>query len=226
MIYCVEDDSAIRNMMLYTLSASGFDARGFEDGEQFFQALEQELPELVMLDVMLPGMDGMQILRQLRKETATAGIPVIMATAKGTEFDKVIGLDEGADDYMAKPFGMMEMVSRIRAVLRRTASKGMQTLVFAQLILDPVGHTVTESGRPVSLTLKEYALLRLFMENPHRAFSRDELLDKVWDTDYAGESRTVDVHVGTLRTKLGVSGNCIQTVRGVGYRFDPEELTL
>ena len=222
-IYCVEDESSIRNLMIYTLNASGFDAQGFASGEELFKALEQQRPQLILLDIMLPGMDGLEILRTLRAHGSTASIPVIMATAKGTEYDKVYGLDLGADDYLAKPFGMMEMVSRIKAVLRRTAPKAGAQLTIGQLSLDPIGHTVTAQGKNVQLTLKEYALLKLLMENPGRVFTRDQLLSAIWDTDYVGETRTVDVHIGTLRTKLGACGKYIYTMRGVGYRLEEKK---
>lgn len=223
MIYCVEDDSSIRNLMIYTLNASGFEAAGFSDGESFFEALEKEKPQLVLLDVMLPGQDGLEILKILRSHPATADIPVIMATAKSTEFDKVIGLDMGADDYLSKPFGMMEMVSRIKAVLRRSAPRAMPVLAMGELTLDQNSHTVTVAGESVQLTLKEYQILKLFMENPGKVFSRDQLLSLIWDTEYVGETRTVDVHIGTLRTKLAACGEYIQTVRGVGYRMEAKK---
>lgn len=220
MIYCVEDDGSIRNLVVYTLTASGFQAQGFPDGQAFFQALEAQKPELVLLDIMLPGMDGIEILKALRADPATARIPVIMASAKGTEFDKVLGLDLGADDYLAKPFGMMEMVSRVKAVLRRTSPGSGQVLTLGGLSMDLSAHTVTAGGREVQLTVKEFALLRLFMENPGRVYTRDQLIHTIWETDYVGETRTVDVHIGTLRTKLGDFGGCIQTVRGIGYRME------
>jgi len=220
MIYCVEDDSAIRELMLYTLRASGFDAEGFGDGDCFFSAMEKEHPQLVLLDIMLPGMDGIAILKKLRADPDAARIPVILASAKGTEYDKVLGLDLGADDYLAKPFGMMEMVSRIRAVLRRSAPAEKAQLSMGTLQLDTASHTVTAGGSRVTLTLKEFELLRLFLSAPGRVFTREQLLEKVWGTDYIGESRTVDVHIGTLRTKLGACGDYIRTVRGVGYRME------
>lgn len=221
MIFCVEDDSAIRDLMIYTLNAAGFEAKGFADGSSFFAALQTEQPELVMLDIMLPGEDGLAILKKLRSRIETAQIPVIMATAKGTEYDKVIGLDLGADDYLAKPFGMMEMVSRIRAVLRRTSPKEEAKLLrIGSLELNDEAYTVLVKGERVQLTLKEYTILRTFMENPGRVFSRDQLLEMVWGIDYIGETRTVDVHIGTLRTKLGECGDYIETVRGVGYRME------
>ena len=221
MIYCVEDDSGIRELMVYTLRTSGYEAQGFYDGTAFFAALDRELPELVMLDIMLPGMDGMEILRRIRSNPVTARLPVIMATARGAEFDKVTGLDSGADDYLAKPFGMMEMVSHIRAVLRRVQPLPReQTLRIGKLELNQQEHTVRSGGCAVQLTLKEYELLRLFLTNPGRAFTRDQLLVKIWGMDYLGETRTVDVHIGTLRTKLGACGEYIRTIRGVGYRLE------
>lgn len=220
MIYCVEDDGCIRNLAVYALEASGFQAEGFPEGEAFFRAVEARKPELVLLDIMLPGMDGLEILKRLRADPTTARIPVIMATAKGTEFDKVQGLDLGADDYLAKPFGMMEMVSRIKAVLRRTGSKAPEILQIGRLTMDLNAHTVTGDGQRIQLTVKEFALLRLFMENPGRVYSRDQLINAIWETNYVGETRTVDVHIGTLRTKLGSWGAYIQTVRGVGYRME------
>ena len=221
MIYCVEDDTSIRELMLYALRASGFQAEGFPDSTGLFAALNQSLPQLILLDIMLPGMDGIEILKQLRRSPATAHIPVIMASAKGTEYDKVVGLDLGADDYLAKPFGMMEMVSRIRAVLRRSnGSSSQKPLHLGQLEMDTLSHTVHSDGRRVELTLKEFELLKLFMEHPGRVFTRDQLLERIWSTDYVGETRTVDVHIGTLRTKLGICGEYIRTVRGVGYRME------
>ena len=219
MIYCVEDDNAIRDLMLYTLGASGFQAKGFPDSTGFWQAMTEEKPELILLDIMLPGEDGITILKKLRAQSATAGIPVIMATAKGSEFDKVIGLDTGADDYLVKPFGMMEMVARIKAVMRRTAPKTDQVLTCGNIVLDETRHVVTVDGRQVVLTLKEYELLKLLMENAGQVFTRDILLSRIWGQDYLGETRTVDVHIGTLRTKLAKGGEKIETVRGVGYKM-------
>lgn len=221
MIYCVEDDQAIRDLMIYALNSAGFEATGFEDGKAFFSAFEKKLPELIMLDIMLPGEDGIAILKKLRSNSATADIPIIMATAKGTEYDKVIGLDLGADDYLAKPFGMMEMVSRVKAVLRRSVTKDtFKVLYVGKLELNMSNHTVFADGERIDLTLKEYGLLRLFIENLGRVFTRDQLLEQIWDADYVGETRTVDVHIGTLRTKLGKCGEYIETVRGVGYRME------
>lgn len=219
MIYCVEDDNAIRDLMLYTLQASGYSARGFADSTDLWESVRKEKPELILLDIMLPGEDGICILKKLRASSATADIPVIMATAKGSEFDKVIGLDSGADDYLVKPFGMMEMVARIKAVLRRTAPKAVSVLTCGEIVLDEIRHTVTVDGKQVSLTLKEYELLKLLMENPGQVFTRDVLLSRIWGQDYLGETRTVDVHIGTLRTKLAGSGEWIETVRGVGYKM-------
>ena len=221
MIYCVEDDNSIRELMLYALRASGFDAEGFCDGDSLFEALSKHKPQLIMLDIMLPGIDGMESLKQLRANPVTWNIPVIMATAKGTEYDRVLGLDSGADDYLSKPFGMMEMVSRIRAVLRRTTPKETtHILAMGKLSMDPTAHTVNADNHRVELTLKEFELLRLFLEHSGRVFTRDQLLERIWGTDYVGETRTVDVHIGTLRTKLGNCGEYIRTVRGVGYRME------
>ncbi len=221
MIFCIEDDDSIRDLMIYTLNSAGFEAKGFGDGAGLFRALQTQTPQLIMLDIMLPGEDGISILKKLRLQAATADIPVIMATAKGTEFDKVTGLDLGADDYLAKPFGMMEMISRVKAVLRRTGPRKEEKLLhIGNLELNLETYIVLVNGRRVQLTLKEYKLLRTFMENPGRVFTRDQLLEIVWGMDYIGETRTVDVHIGTLRTKLGECGNYIETVRGVGYRME------
>ena len=205
MIFCVEDEANIRELVVYTLETTGFAARGFEEGTSFFEALAEELPELILLDIMLPGEDGMEILKKLKTSGRTKDIPVIMVTAKGAEYDKVMGLDAGADDYVTKPFGMMELVSRIRAVLRRTSKKEK--------------HEVTVAGEPVALTLKEYELLRKLMENQNIVLTRDKLLEEIWGYYFDGETRTVDVHVRTLRQKLGQAGEYIETVRGVGYRI-------
>ncbi len=221
MIFCVEDDDSIRELMIYTLNSVGYEAKGFVSGDELFGALRTEKPQLIMLDIMLPGEDGICILKKLRKQTETSDTPVIMATARGTEYDKVTGLDLGADDYLAKPFGMMEMVSRIRAVLRRTSPVHVsRALRVGALELNPETYTVLVNGERVQLTLKEYKLLRTFMEHPGRVFTRDQLLEKVWGMDYTGETRTVDVHIGTLRTKLGGCGNYIETMRGIGYRME------
>ena len=221
MIFCVEDDDAIRGLMLYALHAAGFETEGFADGEGLFAALETRLPRLILLDIMLPGEDGISILKKLRGQAATAAVPVIIATARGTEYDKVTGLDLGADDYLAKPFGMMELVSRVKAVLRRYDPQGArERLSVNGLSLDPAEHTVTADGERVSLTLKEFELLRLFLSSPGVVFTRETLLASIWDTEYIGETRTVDMHIRTLRQKLGRCGAMIETVRGVGYRLE------
>ncbi len=221
MIYCVEDDASIRDIEVYTLRSTGFEAEGFGDGPEFFAALQKTVPELVILDVMLPGEDGISILKKMRMNATAKAVPVIMATARGAEYDKITGLDAGADDYLVKPFGMMEMVSRVKAVLRRTASvNGSKTLTVGGLALDPALHTVTANGERVALTLKEFELLRTLMERPRIVFTRERLLSDIWGIYYDGETRTVDVHIRTLRQKLGDCGELIGTVRGVGYRME------
>lgn len=221
MIYCIEDDDSIRELMIYTLNTRGFEAVGFGDSQGFWQAVKHQLPELVTMDIMLPGEDGITILKKLRENRLTKDIPVIMASAKSTEFDKVIGLDTGADDYLTKPFGMMEMVSRVKAVLRRSApAEHTETLQIGDIVVDKVRHICTVNGNKLTLTLKEYDLLCRFMSSPGVVFTREQLLSMVWGIDFVGETRTVDVHVGTLRTKLGESGALIETVRGVGYRME------
>ena len=220
-IWCVEDDASIRDIEIYTLNSTGFEARGFENGEDFFAALAQETPDLVILDVMLPGMDGVSILRKMKDSAATRQLPVIMATARGMEYDKIQSLDLGADDYLVKPFGMMEMVSRVRAVLRRCAPLGEGSVLRAgNLIVNLDERTVTANGSRVNLTFKEFELLKLFHSHPKMVFTRDQLLSNVWNIDYAGETRTVDVHIQTLRQKLGDCGRMIETVRNVGYRLE------
>ena len=221
MIWCVEDDPSIQEIEVYALHSTGLEARGFADGAEFWEALEKEQPELVILDVMLPGEDGVAILKRLRADERYRDIPVIMATARSTEFDKVQSLDLGADDYITKPFGMMEMVSRVKAVLRRSQPKQTAALLKLDgLTLDENQHTVTIDGQRITLTYKEYELLRLFLSHPGMAFSREQLLQTVWNTDYAVETRTVDVHIRTLRQKLGDYGRYIETIRGVGYRLE------
>lgn len=220
MIYCVEDDDNIRELVIYTLETTGLKAKGFAEGAEFMEALAFDTPELILLDIMLPGEDGLAILRKLKSSSKTKDIPVIMVTAKGTEYDKVIGLDSGADDYVTKPFGMMELVSRIKAVLRRSG----QTADKADLEIDSVKmnvkkHEVTVDGQTVTLTLKEYELLERLMRNRNIVLTRDQLLEDIWGYDFDGETRTVDVHVRTLRQKLGEKGAIIETVRGVGYRI-------
>lgn len=221
MIYCVEDDESIQSLELYTLRSAGFEVRGFGDGGTFLQAVQEQRPELVILDVMLPGKSGVELLQQLRADRRTRDIPVIMATAKGTEYDKIQSLDLGADDYLVKPFGMMEMVSRVKAVLRRCGPRQSQEILAANdLVLDPTEHTVTVAGERVVLTYKEFELLRLFLSSPGVAFTRERLLATIWDSDYTGETRTVDMHIRTLRQKLGHCGAMIETVRNVGYRLE------
>ena len=222
MIFCVEDDGNIRELVVYTLESTGFQARGFEDGSSFLEALALETPELVLLDIMLPGEDGMELLRKLKASKKTKDIPVIMVTAKGAEYDKVKGLDAGADDYVTKPFGMMELISRIKAVLRRSAKgsvSSVDTFEIGEIRLDPKKHEVTVHGEVVNLTLKEYELLKRLMKNSNIVLTRDQLLEDIWGYDFDGETRTVDVHVRTLRQKLGDAGEQIETVRGVGYRM-------
>ncbi|HJB86363.1 response regulator transcription factor [Mordavella massiliensis] len=222
MIFCVEDDSNIRELVVYTLETTGFKARGFEDGKEFLEALALETPELVLMDIMLPGEDGLELLGRLKSSPKTREIPVIMVTAKGAEYDKVKGLDLGADDYVTKPFGMMELVSRIKAVLRRTKkeSQDPQDVIRAGGIeINTRKHEVTADGEVVNLTLKEYELLKRLMKNRGIVMTRDCLLEDIWGYDFDGETRTVDVHVRTLRQKLGSCGEMIETVRGVGYRM-------
>lgn len=217
MIICVEDDDSIRSLELYTLKNVGFEAIGCPDGATFFEEFRKTRCDLVILDIMLPDMDGVTILRKLRQ---ISSVPVIMATAKGSEYDKVESLDLGADDYLVKPFGMMEMVSRVKAVLRRCDPGATKPVLRSgELELNPGEHTVTVQGQRVQLTLKEYELLLKFMSNPGLVFTREQLLSSIWGTDFIGETRTVDVHIGTLRTKLGSCGGCIETIRGVGYRL-------
>ena len=219
MIFCVEDDRDIRELVVYTLQTAGYEAIGIPEGEELFRRLRTERPELILLDIMLPGEDGITILKKLRSDASTAEIPVIMATAKGTEYDKVIGLDLGADDYIVKPFGMMEMVSRVKAVLRRTVKEVSESIRAGDILMDTGSHEVSVCGQPVRLTLKEFDLLKLLMENAGRVYSREQILDIVWGVEFVGETRTVDVHIGTLRTKLGPCGGYIETVRGIGYRM-------
>ncbi len=222
MIYCVEDDRGIRELMTYTLNASGIKAVGFKDGEELDEALKKEIPDLITLDIMLPKEDGISILKRLKANEKYKNIPIIMASAKGEEYDKVIGLDLGADDYLAKPFGMMEMVSRIKAVLRRSNNVSIDnnTLVNGQILLFQQQHIVKVNNIEVELTLKEYELLELFLNNIGIVFTRENLLSRIWGSNFVGESRTIDVHVGTLRSKLGDCGSCIKTLRGVGYKME------
>ena len=221
MIWCVEDDPGIRELEVYALNSTGMEALGFPDGSAFWAALQQKQPELILLDVMLPGEDGVTLLKRLKADERFCRIPVIMATARGTEYDKVQSLDMGADDYITKPFGMMEMVSRVKAVLRRSApAQNAALLKLDGLTLDPNQHTVSLEGERITLTYKEYELLKLFLSHPGTAFSREQLLHDIWNTDYAVETRTVDMHIRTLRQKLGEYGRYIETIRGVGYRLE------
>ena len=214
MIYCVEDDSNIRDLVVYTLESTGIKACGFEDGKAFVEALAFETPELVLLDIMLPGEDGLTILKKLKSSSRTKDIPVIMVTAKGSEYDKVVGLDSGADDYITKPFGMMELVSRVKAVLRRTQKTTKDTTYrIDNLELDVEKHKVKVDGQEVTLTLKEFEMLEKLVKNQHIVLTRDKLLEEIWGYDFDGETRTVDVHVRTLRQKLGSAGELIETVR-------------
>ena len=220
MIYYVEDDENIRALVVYTLNQVGLEAQGFSCARDFYGAMEKREPDLILLDIMLPEEDGLTILRKLRADAAGEEIPVVMITAKGAESDKVQGLDLGADDYIAKPFGMAELVARVRARLRRRGVKSATDRFEAgDLVLDHRAHAVTVAGQSVALTLKEYDLLHFLMENRGTAFSREQLLNRIWDYSYEGGSRTVDVHIQTLRAKLGHCGEMIETVRGVGYRF-------
>lgn len=219
MIYCVEDDDNIRELVIYTLETTGLKAKGFAEGTAFMEALAFDTPELILLDIMLPGDDGLELLRKLKNSVKTKDIPVIMVTAKGAEYDKVIGLDSGADDYVTKPFGMMELVSRIKAVLRRSGRVADQELLsVGSVTVDVKKHEVKVAGEVVTLTLKEFELLERLMRNQNIVLTRDQLLEDIWGYDFDGETRTVDVHVRTLRQKLGAGGDMIQTVRGVGYR--------
>ena len=221
MIWCVDDDNTIRDIEVYTLTQTGFEAKGFADGISMLEALKTEKPELIVLDIMLPGKDGVEILEEIRSNPETRKIPVIMATAKGTEMDKIQGLDTGADDYLVKPFGVMEMVSRIKAVLRRCEpDEKEEVLSIGKITLSDKEHLVTVNGEKVVLTFKEFEILKLFMSNPGIVFSRDKLLSEVWGIDYLCESRTVDMHIKTLRQKLGDAGALIETVIGVGYKME------
>lgn len=221
MIYCVEDNTEIRELVVYTLQMTGFTARGFADGNDFFAAMKEELPELILLDIMLPGEDGLQILKKLRNSEKTRNIPVIMLTAKTTEYDKVIGLDSGADDYLTKPFGMMELIARIKAVLRRTTlTEELNEITIGPLVIYRDEHRVLNNGVEVALTPKEFSLLLYLVENRGIVLTREKLLSEVWGFDYYGETRTVDAHIRSLRMKLGEAGDLIETVRGIGYRIE------
>ncbi len=224
MIYILEDDASIRKLVVYTLNSQGMEAEGFERPSRFWSALEERKPELLLLDIMLPEEDGLQILKRLRADPNTRKLPVIMLTAKGTEYDKVLGLDQGADDYIAKPFGMMELMARIRTALRHAGQDAEEKTTYrvGELYVDPGRHVVRDGQREVTLTLKEFQLLCLLLERQGTVFTRDQLLNTIWGYEFDGASRTVDVHIRTLRQKLGDSGNCIETVRGIGYKINGE----
>ena len=219
MIWCVEDDAGIREVEIYTLKAAGFEVRGFAEGASFWNALKEEKPELVILDIMLPGLDGMEVLRRLRTNPLYSSIPVIMATAKGNEADRLQGFDFGADDYLVKPFSMMELVARVKSVLKR-CSPMPRELGFGGLSLDAGSYKTSLEGERLSLTHKEFKLLEFLLAHPGMVFSREQLLTEVWGQDYHSETRTVDMHIRTLRQKLGAWSQCIETVRGVGYRLE------
>ena len=224
MIYILEDDASIRKLVVYTIQSQGMEAEGFERPSQFWEALERRTPDLLLLDIMLPEEDGLQVLKRLRSLPVSRSLPVILLTAKSTEYDKVLGLDEGADDYVAKPFGMMELMARIRAALRHGGQREPQrrTYSLGTLFVDPTQHIVRDGEREVTLTLKEFQVLCLLMERAGTVFTRDPLLNTIWGYEFDGASRTVDVHIRTLRQKLGRSGDCIETVRGVGYKISPD----
>lgn len=224
MIWCVEDENAIRDIELYALASTGFEAKGFADGISFWNALQTDKPDLVVLDVMLPGMDGVELLKKIRENSRISDLPIIMATARGTEYDKVRSLDLGADDYVVKPFGVMELISRIKAVLRRCKSKEAPKLLKkGELVLNPEEHTVSIAERRIALTFKEYELLRMFLSHPGTAFTREQLFSEVWGENFVGETRTLDMHIRTMRQKLGDYGKYIETVRNVGYRLEADQ---
>lgn len=223
MIWCVEDDASIRDIEVYALSSAGFAARGFEDGSSFYAAItgEKDKPQLIVLDVMLPGIDGIELLRRIRANAALKQIPIVMATAKGSEYDRIQGLDLGADYYLTKPFGVMELISCVKAVLRRCGAEDEKgTLNACGISMNTLEHTVSADGERITLTYKEYELLKLFLSHIGTAFTREQLMERVWGTDYMGETRTIDMHIRTLRQKLGKCGESIKTVRNVGYRME------
>lgn len=223
MIWCVEDDASIRDIEVYALSSAGFEARGFEDGSSFYAAItgEKEKPQLIVLDVMLPGIDGIELLRRIRANAALKQIPIVMATAKGSEYDKIQGLDLGADYYLTKPFGVMELISCVKAVLRRCGAEDEKsTLNACGISMNTLEHTVSADGERITLTYKEYEMLKLFLSHMGTAFTREQLMELIWGTDYMGETRTIDMHIRTLRQKLGKCGESIKTVRNVGYRME------
>lgn len=223
MIWCVEDDASIRDIEVYALSSAGFAARGFEDGSSFYAAItgEKDKPQLIVLDVMLPGIDGIELLRRIRANAALKQIPIVMAAAKGSEYDKIQGLDLGADYYLTKPFGVMELISCVKAVLRRCGAEDEKsTLNACGISMNTLEHTVSADGERITLTYKEYELLKLFLSHMGTAFTREQLMELIWGTDYMGETRTIDMHIRTLRQKLGKCGESIKTVRNVGYRME------
>lgn len=223
MIWCVEDDASIRDIEVYALSSAGFAARGFEDGSSFYAAItgEKDKPQLIVLDVMLPGIDGIELLRRIRANAALKQIPIVMATAKGSEYDRIQGLDLGADYYLTKPFGVMELISCVKAVLRRCGAEDEKgTLNACGISMNTAEHTVSADGERITLTYKEYELLKLFLSHMGTAFTREQLMELIWGTDYMGETRTIDMHIRTLRQKLGKCGESIKTVRNVGYRME------
>ena len=223
LIYCVEDDDSIRELICYALKSGGYQAEGFAESGDFWRRMEENTPRLVLLDIMLPGEDGMQLLHKMKNDAAQRNVPVIMLTAKTTELDKVAGLDAGADDYITKPFSVLELLSRVRAVLRRSQPTGAETLSCGEVTMDPLRRTVTSCGHPVELTYKEFELLCYMMRNCDIVLSRTRLMENVWGFDFEGESRTVDMHIKTLRQKLGAGGSIIKTVRGVGYKVSQRE---
>ena len=223
LIYCVEDDDSIRELICYALKSGGYQAEGFAESGDFWRRMEENTPRLVLLDIMLPGEDGMQLLHKMKHDAAQRNVPVIMLTAKTTELDKVAGLDAGADDYITKPFSVLELLSRVRAVLRRSQPTGAETLSCGEVTMDPLRRTVTSCGHPVELTYKEFELLCYMMRNCDIVLSRTRLMENVWGFDFEGESRTVDMHIKTLRQKLGAGGSIIKTVRGVGYKVSQRE---
>lgn len=218
-VYCVEDDNNIRELVCYTLTQTGSTAVGFADAESFFAAVAERLPDLVLLDIMLPDKDGMEILHELRSNARTERLPIIMVTAKSGQIDKIKGLDGGADDYITKPFDIMELISRVNALLRRVAPETSDLITYKKMTLALSERTVTVSGKPVTLTYKEFEILRLLAENRGKVLTRDTLMNRVWGTEFEGESRTVDVHIRTLRQKLGEAAEYIETVRNVGYKL-------
>ena len=222
-IYYVEDDTSIRELVLYALKTAEFQVMGFENAASFYKRMKEQQPDLILLDIMLPDEDGVSILKKLKSRPDTENIPVIMMTAKSSEYDKVLGLDSGADDYITKPFGVMELISRVKAVIRRSdRSKGSagEVLKIGELVLDEQKHEVYARGQEVSLTFKEFELLSYLMKNRGLVLSRDKILNNIWNYEYEGESRTVDVHIGSLRQKLGTCGDFIKTIRGIGYKIE------